>query len=38
LVIEGLTRDQWQHGSIHPERGRVTFDECTTGIASHDAT
>lgn len=31
-----LTPVQLERGSIHPERGRVTFAEWTAGIASHD--
>jgi hypothetical protein len=35
-LLAALTPEQWQRGSIHPERGRVTFEEWTAGIASHD--
>jgi hypothetical protein len=31
-----LTPEQLKRGSIHPERGRVTFAEWTAGIAWHD--
>ena len=35
-LLRRLSPEQWQRGSIHPERGRVTFEEWTAGIASHD--
>jgi hypothetical protein len=31
-----LTPQQWQRGSIHPEHGRVTFEDWTAGMAGHD--
>jgi DinB superfamily len=34
--LERLSPLQWERGSIHPERGRVTFGEWTAGIAAHD--
>ena len=34
--LEALSPAQWQRGSIHPERGRVTFEDWTAGVASHD--
>jgi hypothetical protein len=34
--LDSLTPQQWLRGSIHPERGRVTFAEWTAGIAAHD--
>lgn len=36
VLLTGLSPEQWQRGSIHPERGRVTFEEWTAGVASHD--
>lgn len=35
-LLDALSPEQWRRGSIHPERGRVTFDEWTAGIAGHD--
>ncbi|MEX1253398.1 MAG: DinB family protein [Dehalococcoidia bacterium] len=35
-LLDSLSPGQWQRGSIHPERGRITFEEWTAGIASHD--
>jgi hypothetical protein len=35
-LLGRLSPEQWQRGSIHPERGRVSFEEWTAGIAAHD--
>jgi hypothetical protein len=35
-LLGALSPAQWQRASIHPERGRVTFEEWTAGIAAHD--
>lgn len=35
-LFAALTPEQLERGSIHPERGRVTFAEWTAGIAWHD--
>jgi len=35
-LLHCLSEKQWERGSIHPERGRVTFAEWTAGIAGHD--
>jgi hypothetical protein len=35
-LLGSLSPEQWQRGSIHPERGRLTFEEWTAGIAWHD--
>lgn len=35
-LLASLSPDQWQRGSIHPERGRVSFEEWTAGVAAHD--
>lgn len=34
--LAALTPGQWQRGSIHPEHGRVTFEEWLAGVAGHD--
>ena len=34
--LRGLSREQWQRGSLHPTHGRVTFAEWTAGMAGHD--
>ncbi len=35
-LLGSLSAEQWRRGSIHPERGRVTFEEWLAGIAAHD--
>jgi hypothetical protein len=35
-LLGKLSPEQWQRGSIHPERGRITFEEWAAGIAAHD--
>ncbi len=35
-LLNNLSLSQWQRTSIHPEHGRVTFEEWTAGVASHD--
>ncbi len=35
-LLGALSEEQWRRGSIHPERGRVTFAEWTAGVAYHD--
>lgn len=34
--LSGLSPEQWRRGSIHPSRGRVTFEQWVAGIAAHD--
>ncbi len=34
--LGNLSGHQWQRTSIHPERGRVSYEDWTAGIASHD--
>jgi len=34
--LKALTPEQWQRGSLHPSRGRITFAEWTAGMAAHD--
>ncbi|HEU4758755.1 MAG TPA: DinB family protein [Dehalococcoidia bacterium] len=35
-LLDGLSPEQWQRGSIHPEHGRVTFADWLAGVAAHD--
>jgi hypothetical protein len=35
-LLGKLSPEQWQRTSVHPEHGRVTFEEWTGGVASHD--
>jgi hypothetical protein len=34
--FSALTPAQWRRGAIHPEHGRVTFEDWTAGVAGHD--
>ena len=35
-LLGRLSTEQWKRGSIHPEHGRVTFEDWTAGMAAHD--
>jgi hypothetical protein len=34
--LQALSPEHWRRGSIHPEHGRVTFEDWTAGMAAHD--
>jgi hypothetical protein len=35
-LLAGLSAEGWLRGSIHPEHGRITFEDWTAGMAGHD--
>ena len=35
-LLNNLSPEQWRRTCVHPERGRVTFEDFAAGVASHD--
>ena len=35
-LLGGLSPEQWRRGGIHPERGRVSFEDWIAAMAGHD--